>query len=70
LNAVSDQQYLASKAFYHDQERLLAARFPGRGIRSMVLDLLEYVGSKSLPTATLGQINAEWRLRPRWNAQR
>jgi len=70
LNAVSDQQYLASKAFYHDQERLLAARFPGRGIRSMVLDLLEYVGSKSLPTATLGQINAEWRSRPKWNAQR
>src|SRR6516162_6066262 len=67
LNAVSDR-HMASKAFYHDQERLLATRFPGRGIRSMVLDLLEYVGSKSLPTATLGQINAEWRLRPRWNA--
>ena len=66
LNAVSDRQYMASKAFYHDQERLLEARFSGRGIRSMVLDLLEHVASKSLPTATLGEMNERWRSRPRW----
>jgi hypothetical protein len=70
LNAVSDRHYVGSKAFYHNQERLLEARFPGRGVRSMVLDLLEYVASKSLPTATLGQINTEWRLRPKWDEQK
>jgi peptidoglycan/xylan/chitin deacetylase (PgdA/CDA1 family) len=66
LNAVSDQHYLASKAFYHDQERLLEARFLGRGIRSMTLDLLEHVASKRIPTATLGEVNQLWRSRPRW----
>jgi hypothetical protein len=64
LNAVSDRQYMASKAFYHDQERLLATRFPGRGIRSMVIDLLDQVASKNLPTATLGEVNEQWRSRP------
>jgi hypothetical protein len=66
LNAVSDQHYLASKAFYHNQERLLEARFLGRGIRSMVLDLLDHVASANLPTATLGEVNQRWRSRPRW----
>ena len=66
LNAVSDQHYLSSKPCYHDQEKLLEARFHGRGIRSMVLDLLEHVASKSLPTATLGDVNRQWRSRPRW----
>jgi peptidoglycan/xylan/chitin deacetylase (PgdA/CDA1 family) len=66
LNAVSDQHYLTSKAFYHDPERLREARFPRRGIRSMVLDLLEHVASKSVPTATLGEVNERWRSRPRW----
>jgi hypothetical protein len=67
LNAVSDHHYLASKAFYHNEERLLEARYLGRGIRSMVLDLLEHVASKNLPTATLGTVNKQWRSRPRWS---
>ena len=66
LNAVSHQHYLTSKAFYHDPERLLEARFSRRGIRSMVLDLLAHVASKRLPTATLGEMNERWRFRPRW----
>jgi peptidoglycan/xylan/chitin deacetylase (PgdA/CDA1 family) len=66
LNAVSDQHYLASKAFYHNQEKLFEARFLGRGIRTMVLDLLEHVASKNLPTSTLGEVNQRWRSRPRW----
>jgi hypothetical protein len=66
LNAVSDRHYMASKAFYHDQERLLESRFSGRGIRSMVMDLLEHVASKRLSTATLGEVNERWRSRPRW----
>jgi hypothetical protein len=66
LNALSDRHYMVSKAFYHDQEKLLENRFSGRGIRSMVLDLLEHVVSKRLPTATLGEVNERWRSRPRW----
>jgi peptidoglycan/xylan/chitin deacetylase (PgdA/CDA1 family) len=66
LNAFSDQHYISTKAFYHDPERLLGARHQGRGIRSMVVDLLEDVASRNRPTATLGEINAQWRLRPRW----
>jgi len=66
LNAVSDHHYMTSKTFYHDQDRLLEARFRGRGIRSMVLDLLAHVASKNLPTATLGEVNEGWRSRHRW----
>ena len=66
LNAASDQQYIASKAFYHDAEKLLEARFSGRGIRSMTLDLLEHVASNSLCTAALGEVNQRWRYRARW----
>jgi peptidoglycan/xylan/chitin deacetylase (PgdA/CDA1 family) len=66
LNAASDKHYVSTKTFYHDPERLLAARHPGRGIRSMVLDLLERVVRKDLVTATLGQVNEGWRSGPRW----
>jgi len=66
LNAVSDRHYLASKAFYHNQEKLFEARFLGRGIRTMVLDLLEYVASKNLPTSTMAEVNQRWRSHPRW----
>jgi peptidoglycan/xylan/chitin deacetylase (PgdA/CDA1 family) len=66
LNAASDRHYLACKPFYHDRERLLEARFFGRGVRSMVMDLLEHISSKNLPTATLGEVNEEWRSRARW----
>jgi hypothetical protein len=70
LNAVSDAHYLTTKAFYHDREKLLEARFPGRGIRSMVMDLLEHIAAKNLPTATLGEVNEHWRCRPRWGSGR
>jgi peptidoglycan/xylan/chitin deacetylase (PgdA/CDA1 family) len=66
LNAVSDQHYLASKPFYHNHERLLEARFLGRGIRSMVVDLLENISLRNLPISTLGEVNEEWRSLPRW----
>jgi len=66
LNAASGQHYLASKPFYHDREKLFDARYPGRGIRSLMLDLLEHVASNSLPTSTLGEVNQQWRSRARW----
>jgi hypothetical protein len=66
LNAVCDQQYRASKTFYHDPDRLLEARSPGRGVRSMVIDLLDQLALQDLPTATLGEVNEQWRSQPRW----
>jgi peptidoglycan/xylan/chitin deacetylase (PgdA/CDA1 family) len=61
LNASSDGQYAATKAFYHDPVRLLAARRPGRGIRTFFLDLLAHVAARRVPTACVGAINAAWR---------
>lgn len=61
LNAESNGRYLASKAFYHDPDRLLAARHQGRGIRSFLIDLLDRLARKGTPSMTLGQVNALWR---------
>ena len=66
INAVSNSQYLASKGFYHDPERLLAARQPGRGVRTFLLDLLAHVSTRGLPVATVGEVNSHWRGMPKW----
>lgn len=57
-NAPSEQAYLATKAFYHDPRRLLAARHPGRGARTLLLELLDEVAAGRLPVASVGRINA------------
>jgi hypothetical protein len=64
LNAVSIGQYEATKGFYHDPERLLAARHAGRGIRTFALELLDRIAAERLPTMTLGEVNALWRTVP------
>ncbi len=64
LNAPSVGQYETTKGFYHDPERLLAARHPGRGIRTLALDLLDRIAGERLPTMTLGAVNALWRTVP------
>jgi hypothetical protein len=61
LNAVSNDHYLATKSYYHDVERLLAARHSGFGVRTMVIDLLDAIVRARHPTATLGEINVGWR---------
>jgi len=61
LNAASNEQYLATKPFYHDVERLRAARHMGFGIRTMFIDLLDAIAKDRYPTATLGVVNARWR---------
>jgi hypothetical protein len=58
LNAADNASYAAAKAFYHDPERLLGARHNGRGVRTLLLDLLAHVRRHDLPTATLGKVNA------------
>jgi hypothetical protein len=66
LNASTNARYLASKSFYHDPERLLKARESGKGARTLLLDLLETVATRGLPTATAGDINAAWRGVAKW----
>jgi hypothetical protein len=60
-NACDNDEFMATKAFYHDEERLLAVRKPGRGIRTLVLDLLDHIARRRLPTATVGEVASAWR---------
>jgi len=57
-NAPSEEFYLSVKGFYHDPERLLAARHPGRGARTLLLELLETVAAGKAPATSTGRINA------------
>lgn len=66
LNACDNAEYMATKAFYHDPGRLLAARHQGRGCRTLLTELLEKVARDGLPTASAGEINHAWRAVPPW----
>jgi peptidoglycan/xylan/chitin deacetylase (PgdA/CDA1 family) len=66
INAETDAQYVATKGFYHEPDRLLAARRSGKGTRSMLIDLLDSVVAKRIPTATVGEVNRLWRNVPKW----
>jgi hypothetical protein len=57
VNAPSENFYLSTKAFYHDPERLLALRYPGRGMRTLFLELLEWVSGKPSLVTTVDRIN-------------
>jgi hypothetical protein len=61
LNAADDESYMATKDFYHDAERLKAKRNPGKGIRTLLLELLEYLVSRRTSVRTVGEVNALWR---------
>lgn len=62
INAVSLPHYFATKAYYHDPERLLAARHDGRGIGTLFVDLLDRIAEWKASTVTLSQVNAAWRV--------
>jgi peptidoglycan/xylan/chitin deacetylase (PgdA/CDA1 family) len=66
LNASRDDAYMATKSFYHDHERLLGARGTAKGVRTLLLDLLETVAKRRLPTATVGEVNRAWRGVAKW----
>ncbi|MBF0613510.1 MAG: hypothetical protein HQL55_20550 [Magnetococcales bacterium] len=57
INAPSIPFYQSTKGFYHNPERLLLARHPGRGLRTLLLDLLEWVVRSGEQTYTLHEIN-------------
>src|SRR5262249_34627386 len=61
LNASDEAAYQASKPFYHDPDRLLAARNHGRGVRTLLLKLIDHVVARRMPVARLDQINDCWR---------
>ena len=55
INAESESHYHASRACYHDPEGLKDFVNPGRGVRTLLLDLLDYVKRHSIPCFTLSQ---------------
>ena len=57
LNPPDAAAYAAAKSYYRNPERLLAARHHGRGTRTLLAELLDYVRGRNVPTATLGQVN-------------
>jgi len=61
LNAGADAQYQATRTFYHDADRLRAARHAGKGVRTLLLELLNAIARHRLPTATAGEVAAAWR---------
>jgi hypothetical protein len=63
-NAPTCEFYERAKAFYRDPERLHAVRHPGRGVRSLLLELLAAIARQHLLTATLGDVNTLWRETP------
>ena len=57
-NSPDEAFYSSTMTFYHDPERLLAARHQGRGARTMLCELLEKVAAGALPWTTMDRINA------------
>ena len=56
-NAPDNDFYLRTKAFYHDPEKLRAARHTGRGARTLLIELLERVAGGRVPVTTVDAIN-------------
>ena len=61
INAATNAQYDASKADYHQPHKLLAMRQSGAGVRSLLIELLDFIATDGLPTVTLAEIDHLWR---------
>jgi peptidoglycan/xylan/chitin deacetylase (PgdA/CDA1 family) len=66
LNAASNNQYAAAKPFHHDHERLLEMRHKGRGVRTLLAELLDTLVAEKIPVMTLGEVNEQWRSMRKW----
>lgn len=64
INAADDDHYQMTRPFYHDPDALLAARNPGRGVRTLLVELLERIAAGRVATATAGTVNRLWRTMP------
>lgn len=56
IDASTQAQYERSKSSYHDPQGLLAHRGDRRGVRTLLVDLLERIRSDGIPTRTLGEV--------------
>lgn len=65
LNCPDDKHYQACKPFYRDVDRLLEARHRGRGVRDLIVDMLDTIVAQRIATATLGFVNDQWRTHAR-----
>jgi len=61
INASTNEQYLDSKPHHHHPDHLLALRDQGRGVRTLFLELLDFIVARRLPSMTLGALNTMWR---------
>jgi len=61
VNAQDVPGYDATRGFYHDPERLAAARFAGEGTRTLFVAMLDYVAANRVTTTTLRDVNASFR---------
>ncbi|MDP2996349.1 MAG: hypothetical protein Q8N47_02600 [Bryobacterales bacterium] len=61
LNAASIEQYRASKPHYREPVRLRKLRHPGRGVRTLLLELLDFLAGRRGAVSTLGEVNAQYR---------
>ena len=61
IKAATNAQYDASKAHYHDPQKLLAMRQNGPGARALFIDLIDKIAGQRRPTATLADVNRLWR---------
>jgi hypothetical protein len=64
--ALDNDTYLSTKGFYHDHDRLLGSREAGKGVRTLLIELLETATKRRLPTATVGEVNTAWRSVAKW----
>lgn len=61
LNTATEEQYVKSKSHYHDYEKLLKLRYSERGVRTLFIDLLDFICKKKLQVLTLSEVNTIWR---------
>jgi hypothetical protein len=62
-NATTLELYESMRAAYRDPGRLLELRQPGRGPRTLFLDVLDELARGAWPTATLGEVESVARSR-------
>lgn len=63
INAESIKHYDASKAWYRDPGRLLGMRHAGRGVRTLFIELLDFIADRGIDTPTLAEVNHRYRNR-------
>jgi hypothetical protein len=60
INAQSAEHYEESKKHYHEPERLLSLRASGRGVRTLFLEVLDYLAAQPEAPRVLEEIEAQW----------